>query len=857
MSCETQNQKENQTFSFTGEIVELYDYKKFDVEGRRGLRKTGRALLNNKSPYGVIDIDMNDKDEENRKSEMQTVYNAFPQDRLKIVKTGSYGLHYYTKYDSLDDHPDKNHVHQNRYTCIYKSDKFNLEIIGADTNALDMLNSNVIEGNYPQKINEIMVEQWVINKMEHKPAIGDKISLDYEMINTKGLSIGRLKTEFVLSGIMDNSYGTISANKGKAYVTLQTTEQYIEKYDRSYSQYFAINTSPNIRQELIKVRESLSKKSKYENQYGDYKENSAYVDAIENAYKSRKLIFLIDAIVEIFAVMVIYNVFNISVMERLKHFGLLRTIGATTKQIKYMLLAEALLLGAVFIPIGVVAGVIATPLLFLLISKVSLFEVNVKISLFNIILPFIMGFLSILIAVYISAKLGARVSPIEAINTESKIRKKQTDMKSLGNKLILSIYGQMGKMALTNIGRYKKRFYATVVTISISIALFISVFYLVKSLDPVKQISSIMPSDYVLSYEFNTEKRNGYSGEAIRKLENIEGIEKINKLKYTRCNIYMDTKYLTEAGKEYFEKEAKFDDYVNRLLFSDKVDFISFTIVLNEEKYNEYFKDKEETSSYKGQGEALPNVFIMQDINYEGYTNLKPGDPISIEYSYKENNKWKKTEQDFIIKAILDKAPLPISKGSGSIAVFMKEEVLQKYYPTDGYQRIEIYLEKGADVQEIEAKLKDIASSQKYGKVESFREYIEMIRKVQTQLALVLYSIVVVISLVGLINIVNTMSMNILLRKREFGILRAIGITKLQLREMIFKEGLFGSLMGIGLIYVIYSFGRKILFIEFEMNYLSIIFASTVTVILCITATIIPIKRVTSASVVESIGTVE
>lgn len=746
----------------------------------------------------------------------------------------------------------------------YKSDKFSLEIIGADNNALDMLNCNIIEGNYPQNINEIMLEEWVINKLVSKVTIGDKINLDYEMINAKGFSLGKLKTDFIISGIMENSYGTITANKGKAYVTLQTAEGYIGNNGKSYRQYLALKISPNIRQELIKVRELLSERSENENVYGDYNENSPYVDAIESAYKSRKLIFLVDVIVAIFAVMVIYNVFNISVIERLKHFGLLRAIGATPKQIKYMLLAEALLLGAVFIPIGIGTGIIMTHLLLLIINNVGLFEVNAKINLFNIVLPLIMGFLSILIAVYNSAKLGARVSLIGAINSESKIRKKQADIKSLSNKLILSIYGQMGKMALTNIGRYKKRFYATVVTISISIALFVSVFYLVKCLDPVQQISSIMPSDYVLSYESNREK-SGYTEEAIRKLENMEGIGRINKLKYTSCNILMDSKYLTKAGKEHFEREAKFDDYVNRSLSRGKVDLISFAIGLNEETYNEYFKDKEEINSYKGQGEALPNAFIIQDINYEGYTNLSPGDSIPIVFSYKENNKWIKTEQDFVIMDTLDKAPVSISKGSGSLAVFMKEELLQKYYPTDGYQRIEIYLENGADIQEIEAKLKEIASSQKYGKVESYREYIEMVRKIQTQLALVLYSIVVVISLVGLINIINTMSMNILLRKREFGILRAMGITKLQLREMIFKEGLLygvigsllGSIMSVGLIYIIYSFGRKLLYIEFQINYLSIIFASTVIIILCITATLIPMKRVTSASIIESIGAVE
>ena len=112
MSCKTQRQK------IYGEYVTLYDYKKFD-DGKFGTKQTGFALLNNKSHYGVIDIDMNDKNEENRKLVMEIIYEKFPKNNLKIVKTGSYGLHYYTKYDALDDHPDKNHVHQNRYPCIY------------------------------------------------------------------------------------------------------------------------------------------------------------------------------------------------------------------------------------------------------------------------------------------------------------------------------------------------------------------------------------------------------------------------------------------------------------------------------------------------------------------------------------------------------------------------------------------------------------------------------------------------------------------------------------------------------------------------------------------------------------------
>jgi len=148
MSCETQNL--NQKQKIYGEIVTLFDYKKFD-DGKYGKKQTGFALLNNKSHYGVIDIDMNDKAEENRKIVMEILYEKIPKKNLKIVKTGSYGLHYYTKYDSLDDHPDKNHVHQNRYPKIYKSDKFDIDLFiphDIDSRSLIVLPGSTCDNKY-------------------------------------------------------------------------------------------------------------------------------------------------------------------------------------------------------------------------------------------------------------------------------------------------------------------------------------------------------------------------------------------------------------------------------------------------------------------------------------------------------------------------------------------------------------------------------------------------------------------------------------------------------------------------------------------------------------------------------------
>jgi putative ABC transport system permease protein len=226
-------------------------------------------------------------------------------------------------------------------------------------------------------------------------------------------------------------------------------------------------------------------------------------------------------------------------------------------------------------------GLLGTHLLLLLISKAGLYEIGIKVNFFNIAMPFIMGILSILIAVYNSAKLGSMLSPIEAMSTDRKIRKNQAHLHGPMNRLILLVYGQMGKLSVTNIGRYKKSFFATIITISVSIALFISVFYMAKGLEPIQQIRGKMTADFVLKYETNKDK-NGYGTEVIKRIREIQGIEQINPMKQMFYYIDIGTDYLTNEGKKYFEEEAKSDDYIKELLSNKKIELVCYAVGLDE-----------------------------------------------------------------------------------------------------------------------------------------------------------------------------------------------------------------------------------------------------------------------------------
>jgi hypothetical protein len=94
----------------------------------------------------------------------------------------------------------------------------------------------------------------------------------------------------------------------------------MDKYDRSYRQYIEAIPSSDLRQELVMMRDALSVRNESENAFGDYNENVSYVDSIEKAYHSRKLIFFIDIIVAVVVVMVVFNIFNISAAGGSRYF---------------------------------------------------------------------------------------------------------------------------------------------------------------------------------------------------------------------------------------------------------------------------------------------------------------------------------------------------------------------------------------------------------------------------------------------------------------------------------------------------------------------------------------------------------
>uniref|UniRef100_UPI00192B8B13 ABC transporter permease n=1 Tax=Sporosalibacterium faouarense TaxID=516123 RepID=UPI00192B8B13 len=453
-----------------------------------------------------------------------------------------------------------------------------------------------------------------------------------------------------------------------------------------------------------------------------------------------------------------------------------------------------------------------------------------------------------------------KISPIESLNIEGNILEdnRKGDKRTSKNEIIHRLFGYTGKIAFTNLVRNKKRFYATVISISISIALFITANYFVKNLNPYYQASQTMTSDYVLSLN-NSREPIGYSKKVIDEIKNLDGVKSVDKMKFYYGTLGLKGNQLTQKGLE--ENQDDKNKIGNN--FDENWPYLIRTMVVGLSQ--ETLKENGTFDSEIYKGDKLSNVYIMQNLNYQNTTKIKQEDEIKIEFSYKDYPEWIRKRGIFRVAQVLRESPITFNTRDGAAIIYMDEKDMDKYFGLEGYQKIEIDVTKDANIGRIESKLNEIANNQKNGELTIFKDELEKIERVRIQIASILYILIGVIVLVGLINIINIMTINVILRRREFGMLRALGMTNNQLRKVITKEGLFygllssiiGSIISVMLVCLVYYFARKGLDLELEISYISILLACVVTTTLTVISTLIPLRKAVSLNVVESIRAID
>ena len=516
------------------------------------------------------------------------------------------------------------------------------------------------------------------------------------------------------------------------------------------------------------------------------------------------MIIIMLSLVSIGCIVVIYNSFAISVMERKKEFGLLSSIGATKKQLSYTVFFEALIEGIIGIILGICGAYIGIGTVILIINNligdILVLKLNLVTNIVFIIIPVIFMILVIFISALVPSRRAAKVSPIEAIrqNDDIKINKKKIKTGRLVNKL----FGIEGEIALKNIKRNKKKYRVTIVSLFISIVLFISFSsYMNYTIDTASSVMGEVPYDYQISY-FGDDPNN--DKEALDKINEIVKSSDVKEyVSYSVSNLSIIGNYTYSDEYLDFYKSAYGDDGI-KALTNLKYQYISIYI-LDDISYNRYKEliglDKDSVillNKFKGVSYGN-NKRVNYDIPVinNGDINIKicnfDGNDEDVDTTKYCN---KKIDNIFITNKSFD-----LIEEFSYMSDF-KLIVNKKLYDNISdsgthYTQFNIISDNTDNIDKLTKEL-DKYDNVNYTNVkESMKQANNMILVVK----ILMYGFIGLITLIGVTSVFNTISTSMALRKREFAVLRSIGLTRKGFNKILFFESLFFGLKS--LIYAI------------------------------------------------------
>lgn len=760
-----------------------------------------------------------------------TIFYNVPKDELKYIEENREVKDYFLSeelgYSYL---PNPKNVEETPIVnVISMNDKF-----------IENMSVKLKEGRLPENDTELAISTRINEKFNTNYKVGDTITLNINETE-QNMENGIPKT-YKIVGIIERPILAIESYDVDWFTAITKMQNVNKKAN--------IAVLYNKPKDYIKNIENINNMTKTENN-----EDGASFSGLSNKYKSYKYNLMVNkellayegaslddetlktiyglgafiiGIVLVSSVFVIRNGFEISITERLKQYGMLSSIGATKKQIKKSVYFEGFILGLIGIPLGIISGVFA---IYILVNVVN-YILKDYISK-GTLLTYSMSWIAIAISVFVSiitiwlsckksAKKASKVSPIEAIRNSEDVKLKAKKVKC--PKIITKIFKTGGEIAYKNLKRSKKKYRTTVISIIVSIVIFIS-------------ISSFIQYGFKMSEAYYTEMNYNYmvfmqenedNKEELKKYKILEDISKlpdageysINKSNVLTMN--MDEKHkaeLTEYGKEIKERFYNEENGVR----IDEINVIS----LSKEAYERY------VSKLGGDYEKYKNGAILIDKNIN--TNNDGKKIQGNIYTWKKGDiitgKINDTQCNIEILAKTEEIPAGVNILYNPDAfIIVSEDFINKV----GYKSIALYSNSN-DAYKLDEEIKQYKQENNItdNTIQTFN--MEESARAENAIVLVisifLYGFIGVITLIGITNIFNTITTNMNLRKKEFAMLKSIGMTKKEFNRMIRLESIFYGLksliigipIGIILSYGMYTVFRNNMEMEYILPYKSIV----------------------------------
>ena len=796
-----------------------------------------------------------------------------------------YGAVYDAAYKDYEDIRDSDRVFSAAYAQVLgyaKIDSANerkpyLYVLGGDVASgyFETMPVHLILGTLPKDSTEIILPEHLTSNGKVNYKLGDTVTLDVGDRTLDGRRLGQDTPVYTYDSetqVEIMSGERLENTEPRTYTVVGIYERPTFE-DYSAPGYTALTAADTKSADQSPIH-CYFKLHKPAGVY-DFMKEMGYTQEYRYAYNTKVLLYsgtapfdsfltafyslaaIIIALIVFGSVSLIYNAFSISVSERTRQFGLLSSVGATRKQLRRMVLFEALTVSIVGIPLGILVGIGGIGITLLLIGDkfFSIVRVDIPMRLCvswqAVVIAAVIALVTVLISAWIPSKRATGVSAVEAIRQSMDIKVSGRPVRT--SKLAYKLFGLPGVLAGKHYKRNRKKYRTTVVSLFMSIVLFVSAAaftdYMMESAEgglasdqfdliyaAESDATAAMTPDALLELFFSEQN---VTGGTYTKKQFLQGDISREYVTATFADRFADfgmeredaaPKELGISGYLYFVADAEF----NRLLekynlkeadYYDRDNPLGIALDRNIE-LDRRLEKYVTLDTLKGDGCVIEGLYYVEiDGYYRKDSRIDENGNKVVLYQNRDNESdiielpYEESFAKYTLRSekTIEEAPFFVSRSTPvAINMIYPYSMLESVVPEaalNQFRNTEYFLTSSnhtASFENLATVLTENGLSSR--QLFDYAANAETNRNVVTIIRVFAYGFIVLISLIAAANVFNTISTNISLRRREFAMLKSVGMTQKGFRRMMNYECLlYGSkalLLGLpvscGITYLIY-----------------------------------------------------
>lgn len=625
----------------------------------------------------------------------------------------------------------------------------------------------LIEGRYAEDSNEICGPKAFFKRLDTEPVIGNTVTISFRPEGE-----GKIETrDFVICGIVsEREISNLDISDTRiaygASVSEELVNEFIPQNERIYNASIRVSGEDKLNYDEIENKiMQIASDIGYDEKNIDL--NKEYLFTMTDpGTEMAGIVFGIAALIIVFSGLVIYSIYYVGVITDVQEIGKLKALGASKKQIRKLLLTEGMFISGIAIPVGVILGFLIPYFILPIVIKWGI-EVSVTAfsfeSLHMFSFPVLIAVIVVsLLTVYISLlkpmRMAEKISPIEAIRYQES---------SIGKKLRKgNINVNVFRLSTANLLRNKRRTAVTMITMGLSCVLFMSLAGALNSMSA-EDIArrNIEKGDFrlALNYSLNDreytennldslQQKNIFSDDFVDKVQSIDGVKMVERHKESLVGSQYQSEMFEEGKRRTMSTLTKEEaDQFQKEVKQGKIDYDKLI-----EEHGAIFTSDTFIDEYGFTiGDTIPLVI------YDGDRQI----PFEIK-----------------ISASID---------DGGTADFLIPQEVYDSLNLNYDSTAELFISVDKDKYDnVKTAMQEIEKTNEYFRLYSYDEEIELGAASVNIVKYPMYAILLMIAVIGFMNLINTMVTSIITRKRELGVLQAIGLSNKQLTKMLAGEGM-------------------------------------------------------------------